>query len=269
MIKSGLRIFVFASLVVLTSCGQYHKVQKSKDYELRYKTAVDYYNAEKYYRAISLFEDLKAIYKGTDKDKEIQYYIANSYYNQRDYMLASYYFDQYVTSFPKDDRTENISFLSAYCYYLDSPKYSLDQENTILAMQKLQMFINQYPNSEHLDECNELTDKLRSKLERKAYETAMLYYKISDFQAAVVSLEGVLKDFPETSYREEILFHILKASYTFASRSIEEKQAERYAVVFKAYDKLLASYPESKYLKEAQEIYQNSLNFKNTEENGL
>ena len=269
MIKRALRLLVFVLLIVLSSCGQYYKVQKSKDYELRYRTAVEYYEAEKYYRAISLFEDLKAVYKGTDKDEEIQFRIANSYYNQKDYMLASYYYDQYVENFPLSERKEEVSFLSAYCYYLDSPKYSLDQENTILAMRKLQMFINQYPDSERLQECNELTDKLRFKLELKAYETAMLYYKISDYQAAVVALGGVLEDFPETSYREEIMFHILKASYIFASRSIEEKQAERFKVVFEAYDELMARFPESKYLKEAEDIYKNSLNFKNTEENGL
>ncbi len=269
MIKRGFHILFFVLFIVLTSCGQFRKVQKSKDNDLKFKTAIEYYEAEKFYRAISLFEDLRVVYKGTDKDEEIHYYIANSYYIKKDYMLASYYFDEYAKNFPLSYRLEEIRYLSAYCYYLDSPKYTLDQTNTELAMVKLQNFINLYPESEHLDDCNKLLDNLRAKLEKKAFENALLYFKISDYQAAIVTFKNVLKNFPETTYREEILFHVLKASHIFASKSIEQKQIERYASVFAAYDELIKYFPESKYLKEAEEIYNNSIQFKKTEDNGL
>ena len=269
MIKRGFRILLFLLLFVFTSCGQYHKIVKSKDNDLKYKSAIEYYEIGKYYRAINLFEGLKAVYKGTAKDEEIHYMIADSYYKQNDYMLASYYYDEYVKNFPQSERIEELKFMSAYCYYLDSPKYSLDQANTVLAMRKLQLFINQYPNSSRMEECNNLIDNLRFKLEKKAYETAMLYFKISDYQAAVVALGSVLKDFPETKFREEIMFSILKADYIFASNSITEKQQERYAAVLKAYDNLIVQFPETTYKKEAENIYQNSLKFKTTEENGL
>ena len=269
MIKRGFHISLIVFLVVLTSCGQYQKIQKSKDNDLKYRSAVGYYEQGKYYRAVSLFEDLKAVYKGTDKDEKIYYYIGNSYYVQHDNMLASYYFDEYAKNFPFSNRIEEIKFLSAYCYYLDSPKYTLDQANTVLAMAKLQAFINEFPYSERMAECNKLVDDLRKKLEKKAYEIAMLYYKISDYQAAAVALDEVLQKFPETSYREEIMFHILKSNYIFASNSVLEMQAVRYEAVLKAYESLIKQYPESKYLSEAEDIYKKSIQFKKIENNGL
>jgi outer membrane protein assembly factor BamD len=269
MIKRGFRIILFLFLFVFTSCGQYHKIVKSKDNDLKYKSAIEYYEIGKFYRAINLFEDLKAVYKGTAKDEEIHYMIADAYYKQNDYMLASYYYDEYIKNFPQSERIEELKFMSAYCYYLDSPKYSLDQANTVLAMRKLQLFINQYPGSSRMEECNNLIDDLRLKLEKKAYETANLYFKISDYQAAVVALETVLHDFPETKFREEIMFSILKANYIFASNSIAERQTERFAAVLKAYDNLIIQFPETSHLKEAGNIYQDSLKYKTTEENGL
>lgn len=262
MIKRGFRILFFMLLIVLTSCGQYHKIQKSKDNNLKYTSAIKYFEDGKYYRAISLFEELKAAYKGTDKDEEIQFYIANSYYIKKDYMLASHYFDEYAKNFPLSYRIEEIRFLSANCYFLDSPKYTLDQTNTKLAMTKLQLFINQHPNSDRIEECNGLLDVLRAKLEKKAYEIALLYFKISDYQAATVSFQAVLIDFPETKYREDILYHVLESNYIFASKSVEEKQSERFESVFKAYESLIKQFPESSFLTEAQEIYNNSLQFK-------
>lgn len=262
MIKRGLYLLLIITSIILNSCGQYQKLLKSTDKELKYKTAVEYFESENYYRSISLFENIKASYKGTPKDEEIHYFIASAYYNQNDYVLAAYYYDQYTKTFPISDKIEDVTFLKAYCYYLDSPKYSLDQANTNLAIQELQLFINQYPNSSRIVECNGLIDNLREKLEKKAYETALLYYKISDYQAAIVSFQTLLEDYPGTKNKEVILYYILKSSYIFASNSVVEKQQERYQVTLKSYENLIKYFPESAHIEEAKEIYQESLKFK-------
>ncbi|MCP4551490.1 MAG: outer membrane protein assembly factor BamD [Bacteroidetes bacterium] len=262
MIKRGFYLLLIITSIVLNSCGQYQKLLKSSDKELKYKTAVEYFESENYYRSITLFEDIKVSYKGTPKDEEIHYYIANSYYIQRDYVLAAYYFDQYAKTFPLSDKLEDAVFLKAYCYYLNSPKYSLDQSNTDLAIQELQSFINQYPNSSRIEECNRLIDDLREKLEKKAFEIAMLFYKISDYQAAIVAFGTLLEDYPGTKNKENILFYTLKSSYIYASNSVNEKQQERYQATFKSYENLVKYFPESVHIKEAKKIYQNSLKFK-------
>ena len=46
----------------------------------------------------------------------------------------------------------------------------LDQTNTYDALKELQLFINTYPNSSRIPECNDLIDKLRTKLEYKDYQ---------------------------------------------------------------------------------------------------
>ena len=43
-------------------------------------------------------------------------------------------------------------------YYLDSPDFTLDQDNTYKAIESLQLFINMYPKSERVSECNQLID---------------------------------------------------------------------------------------------------------------
>jgi outer membrane protein assembly factor BamD len=43
--------------------------------------------------------------------------------------------------------------------------------------------------------------------------SAKLYYNLGDYKAAVIALNNSIEQFPETKYREEIMFLILKASY--------------------------------------------------------
>ncbi len=141
----------------------------------------------------------------------------------------------------------------AYCFYLESPRYSLDQTDTKSAIKELQYFINKYPSSERVKQCNELVDKLRAKLEMKNYEIAKQYYFLDDYKAAIVSFENILKEFPDTKYREEIMFLIVKSNYIHASRSIETKKAERFKAVIDSYHKFASYFPaSSEYGKDAE-----------------
>ena len=86
--------------------------------------------------------------------------------------------------------------MGAYCNYLNSPDFTLDQTSTVDAIKDLQLFINMYPKSSRLSECNDLIDKLREKLESKDFRIAKLYFRMDDYSAAITSMNNILKDFP-------------------------------------------------------------------------
>jgi outer membrane protein assembly factor BamD len=256
MFRKATFLVLAAIAVLLTSCSRYQRLVKSGDNELKYKKAVEYYENEDYYRAMQLFDQLIPVFRGTDKAESIYYMYANAYYKQQDYILASHYFQRFTANFPRSEKAEECAFMSAYCLYLDSPRYSLDQTSTLEAVKELQLFIDQYPNSSRLQECNELIDKLREKLEKKYYEIAKLYYKMSSYKSAVTSFDNLINDFPDTDYREESMFLILKANYKYALNSVAEKRKERFTEAMKKYNDFASLYPESLYMKEARNIYE-------------
>jgi outer membrane protein assembly factor BamD len=97
-------------------------------------------------------------------------------------------------------------------------------------------------------------DNLRAKLEKKSYNIGKLYYKTEDYQAAITSFEGLLDEYPDTDYKEEILYYITVAYFTYAEKSVYSKKAERYEKTIEAYNNLNYFYPESKYLEETKAI---------------
>ncbi len=244
--------------LLLASCSDYQKLLPSTDYDLKYKKAIEYFDKKDYTRASTLLGELITIYRGTEKAEEVNYRYAYCYYNQQDYITAGYYFKNFVASFPNSPLAEECAFMVAYCYYQDSPNSSLDQANTYKAMDELQIFMNQNPTSKRIPECNKLIDELREKLVRKSFDSASLYYKLGDFKAAITALNNGLKEFPDTQYREELLFLVLKSSFELASRSIPEKMKERYQNTAEAYLGFKEEFPESKHLKEAERIYINT-----------
>jgi outer membrane protein assembly factor BamD len=79
---------------------------------------------------------------------------------------------------------------------------------------------------------------------------------MEDFAAAIQMFNNILKDFPDSPHREEIMFLIVKAYYRFAIESIAEKQKQRHTKAMEAYTEFKTQFPASTYLPEAQAMNQ-------------
>ena len=249
------------ALVIITLGGcksKYEKLRASNDYAKKYQEAIKYYNKKDYNKALGLFEVLVERYRGREGAEDLFYYYAFTYYKQKDYTSARYHFKTFADTYPSSPRAEECRFFSAYCYYLDSPIYSLDQDNTLKAIDALQLFINLYPKSDRVAEASKLIQNLRDKLETKAYANAKLYLTISDYQSAVIAFNNALRDYPDTKYGEEMEYLIVKAQYQYASHSFETKQEDRYNQAIVYADQFGEKYPNSKYLRETQTYIKDS-----------
>ncbi len=255
-----IHISIVVIALILLGCSDYQKLLKSSDYELKYTKAIEYYENEDYFRALSLLEELITIYKGTKKAEDIYYYYCYCHYHQDSYVLAGYHLKNFARTYPNSKRREECLYQSAYCHYLNSPIPSLDQSYTAKAINELQLFINKFPESEHIEKSNELIDKLRGKLEIKSFNNAKLYYDLKDYKAAIVALKNSLLKFPDTQYREELLFLILKSSYFLAENSIDKKKIDRYNSTLTEYHAFTDEYSNSDKQKNAERIYDNALN---------
>jgi len=250
------RIFFPLFIIFLLSLGscRFQKVLKSGSMDEKYEEAIKKYHEKDYSRALQLFDQLINIVRATDKSQRIYYYYAYCYYNQKDFTLAAYYFKRYTNNFPNTPEAEECFYMSAYCLYKNSPVFTLDQTNTYEALKELQLFINTYPTSKRVPECNDLMDKLREKLASKDFRIAKMYYKMEDYAAAIQCFNNILKEYPETKDKEEILYYVIKTYYKYAKASIEDKMKDRHSKTVQAYNEFLAQYPESGFLDDAKEL---------------
>ncbi len=260
--------FVILTLI-LSSCGNFNKIVKSSDYEFKYKKAVEYYDQGEYVKAGTLFQELVNIYRGTTRADKIYYYFAKSMIGQKDYLMAGHYFKSLVKEFPTSEFAEESHFMVGYCSYLQSPKPRLDQTVTKEAIDALQLYINLYPFNARVDEANRLIDELNDKLVFKAYLSARLYYDFDQYKAAVVALSNCLVKFPDSQYREELMFMLLESKYLLAMGSVLDKKEERLSSALDEYFTFVDEFPESKHRKNADKYYKTTsglLNYKQQDE---
>lgn len=248
------KYLILALVSILWSCSDFNELVKSSDYDKKFEAAKEYYEEGDYLKSETLLKELLSIYKGTKRAEEIYYYYAYSYYGMRDYDYAAFHFKNFVKNFPRSEKAEEVSYMIAVCYDKLSPEASLDQSNTHKAIQEYQLFLDKYPNTDKRKDVNKAIDELRDKLEVKAYELAYLYYKVSDYKAAVIALENVIKQYPDINNIAEIRYYIVDAGFKLAENSVESKKQERYEAVLDYIDNFNRSHSESEFKKDVDKI---------------
>ena len=199
-------LILFTGLCLLFSCkSQYEMLLNSNDVDEKYEAAFAYYNDRKFSKAAALFESLSVLTTGTEKDDTVQYYWGLSNYRFRDYYTAETNFDHFLEYFPRSPFAPEARFLRLDCLYRSTLRYELDQNPTYKAMNAISEYMQEYPNSVHMDACRQMMEDLEERLDTKAYEAARLYYKMEDYIASRVAFRNVLKDDSENMYREDTL----------------------------------------------------------------
>jgi hypothetical protein len=103
---TSLLTLLFVALITFGCKSEFETVRTSGDAALWLKTANDYYDAEEYTRAQTLYELSIAPYRGKAEAEQIAYRYAYTYYYTRQYVLASYYFKNFATTYGGSSLTE-------------------------------------------------------------------------------------------------------------------------------------------------------------------
>lgn len=234
---------------IASSCSSYNKVVKSDDYQRKFELANELYDKGQWLKSITLYEQVFQRVPKTAQGEISYYRIGKAYFTEKDYYMGGYYLATFAEKYPNSPKVEETMFLSSLCAVNNSPNYSLDQNETELALNDLQMFINRYPNSLLVDTCNIIMDKLRFKLEKKDFEAVKLYNKMENFKSALTTAKTFLEKYPKSTFREEAFFILVENSYLLAINSIDEKKKERIEETFERYRNFVAEFPQTSYLR--------------------
>jgi outer membrane protein assembly factor BamD len=260
-------IVLALSLFQLSCSKKFNQLQKKGTVDEKYKAAIDYYQKADYYKAGVLLEEITPLLKGDSTSERAQFYNAYCNYYQSNFQMSSYLFKTFYSTYNNSEFAEEAYYMYAYSMFKDAPPHNLDQTNTLTAIDALQTFINTYPDSKYAKKCSQDLNDLRFRLELKAYEKAKLYFKTrepsflgrSNYKATVVSVENFRKDFPDSKFNEELSYLQILAQQELSDVSYFIKQRERYNEAINLHEKFIDRYPNSKYLKELDKIYEKSL----------
>jgi len=254
MNKSFFFLF-FVGIFLFSSCKtEFEKLRETGDVPALLKSADKYFVEGEYLKSQTLYESVLGSIRGKAESEQAYFNYAYTQYHLQRYSLAAFYFKDFSAKFLNSPLREEAEFMKAFSNYRLSPSYRLDQTYSQKAIEEFQLFVNTYPTSDRVEECNRLIDVLRAKMQEKAYAEGELYFNLRNYESAVSSFENLLKDFPETADSEKVRYMVIRSLFLYADNSVVTKQPERYNSVTQKMGDFNKKYPKTRFSKELAEI---------------
>lgn len=248
-------LLLFTAILLTSSCKtEYEKLRETGDVQTLLASADKYYADGEYLKAQTLYETVLGAIRGREESEQAYFNYAYTQYHLQRFTLAAFYFKDFSNKFLNSQLREEADFMKAFSNYKLSPSYRLDQTHSQKAINDFQLFVNTYPTSDRINECNRLIDQLRRKMQEKAYAEGELYFNLRNYESAVSSFENLLKDYPESADGELVRFMIIKSLFLYADNSVVTKQPERFGSVMEKMKEFRNKYPTTRFEKEIADI---------------
>jgi outer membrane protein assembly factor BamD len=122
------------------------------------------------------------------------------------------------------------------------------------------MYLEYYPQSDKAKQAQEILFELQEKLAYKEYLGAKLYYNLgtymgNNYKSCIITADNALKSYPDTKYREELIYLTICSKYELAIVSVDERLQGRYREVVDEYYNYKNEFPEGKYIKQVTKFF--------------
>ncbi len=205
-----LYILSFIAIVLLLAGCSSTKKNRPQNAEDMYKQAMKEFKEDNLQEANQLFEVIKLQYAASKFADDAQYHIAEINFKKDEYILAAYNYNSLRRTYPTSKYYKTALFKAAMCYYQLSPPFDRDQEYTHKAIEKFQDYQRLYAGDTLSEKAGKYIDELREKLAHRAFFTSQLYLKLHSKKSALVYLDVVIAEFPDTKYYEMAYYEKIK-----------------------------------------------------------
>ncbi|UCE17644.1 MAG: outer membrane protein assembly factor BamD [Gemmatimonadota bacterium] len=229
----------------IVGCGS-HRVKVELDAEERYHLGKRLLDKGDCLEAVQEFQKVIFNFPGSDYVDDAEYGLGMAHYCAEEYALAASEFRRVLRDYPRSTYADDAQYMLGVCYFDQSMPTGLDQEFTQKAIEAFQKLLDDYPESELVDQAREKLGLSRDKLAKKDFDTGRLYLKLDYFQAAILSFEGILTQYPDSKWAAE-------AQYSLGEVYKNQKE---YTKALSAYEKVVTNYPTEKVAEKAMKRIQ-------------
>ena len=236
-----MRILVVFILILVYSCSGAGNFDSSAT---SFKQAKKSFSNGKYTRAKAEFEYLILNDPLSKYATDSYFYIAESKYHLKQYRQAILDYEKYL-SLPMREFTfsTKAEFMICKSWFNLSNDVLRDQTETMIALDKLQYYIEKESLTNYTNQISSMISQLRNKLAEKKYKTAELYLQLGQPQGAEIYFKSIVNEFYDSQYLEDALLNVayIKAnidkesaiSYLEANKSFFESDEKFNAAISK------------------------------------
>ncbi len=193
------RISIIILLLGIAGCGSEEAVKPASPEDM-FKKAKELYDDGDYLQAIQEFNYITLQFQGSGYASQAQFYLGECRFQRHEYLLAATEYGILKRNYPASPFVPDAQYKLALSYYNLSPRSSLDQKYTKMAIDEFQAFVEYYPRNENVADADAKIRELNSRLARKLYEEARQYERLDYYTAALIYYSDVIERYHDTEY---------------------------------------------------------------------
>ena len=163
-------------------------------------------------QALEAFRMLTLNYPGSDLVDESLYYLGQAHEKINEYPVAVVTYKRLLRDFPQSPYADKAQYQLASSLFEQSSPVQLTQDKTFEAIRELQIFLDEYADSELAPKANELRQRCYDKIAEKDYKTGHLYLRMRDWESARLYFGEMIEEFPTSNWASVAQYEIA-ASY--------------------------------------------------------
>ena len=248
-----LRTFLIFFLIsfFLTNCAKKEKTSLivEEDIELQmiqaFKEGYDEFKAGDALFAAKKFNEAELLFPQSSWAPKAALMAAYVYYAQDYYFDAEAELKRFITTYRKHPDLNYAHFLLAMCYYEKIVDEKKDLGPLLLAQEKFNFIIQNYPESDYALDASYKLDLIQDYLASKEMYVASHYMKKKKWIASINRYKTVVEQYEKTIYVEEALHRLVELYFTIGL----ENESQKYASL------LGYNYQSSKWYEKSYKIF--------------
>jgi outer membrane protein assembly factor BamD len=245
-------------LVALAACAKGPKLPAAGSVnadQYLFETGSKLLKEKKWLTSREYFRRLVDTYPGSPYRADAKLGIGDSYLGEGradSHVLAANEFREFLQFFPLNPRADYAQYKLGLAQMKQMLGPQRDQTATKAALAEFDRFVQAYPKSEFRPEVDKLRRQVRDRLSESEFRVGVFHYRTRNYPGAVVRFNGILKDDPEFSYRDGVYFYLAECFMKIQATALGEMKDQLRKDALTQYEKILAEFKQSEYLKRAE-----------------
>ena len=221
----------FLLILILFSCSKkneldYEPSGRNDPYKI-YKEAFDAFEKNDFFYASKKFSEAELNFDEPKLAAKSAIMSCFSLYGINFYKEAEQELNRFMKTYPVDENIIYAHYLMAIVYYEQIQDEKKDLEPLLKAKEKINFFINQYPNTDYTIDLKFKKDLIENQLAAKELYIAKYYISVKKWVPAINRLKIITQKYSSTIFIEEALHRLVEINYHLGI----EAEAKKYAKI--------------------------------------
>jgi len=245
--KTAVPLVLACLLVVSASgCALFSRPEMTLNSpEALYERGVEFYQKEKYSKAIEAFQRVKEEYPLSKYALMAELGISDSYFSDDLFAEAEMNYGEFINLHPTNPNISYAVYQLGMCHYKQMMTIDRDQIETIKAKKEFERVLSQFPSSKFASLAEEKLRECRQRLAENEFYIGHFYFKSKQYKAALKRFETVARDYANLGLDYKVN-HFIQETKRRIAREEKEKLAREKAEKEKKQEKELQKKKDKK-----------------------